>query len=118
MTNDLQEYKSDLKQFIAEGQTIGQIAEFYNISKPTLYKDLRELGLNPPKSKNSPIVDLNRLQKMLKYLRKPRTCDELCSKFNISLPTLYRDFRRLDSKGHPVVRWGFSRPAKYKVDEK
>lgn len=114
-SKEVREYRRDLRKLIRQGKSIGSIAGFYGISIPTLRKDLKRLELEPPPSKNKPVVNARRLQKLLELLKEPRTAPELMKTLNISNVTLYRDFRRLKDKGVMIGRVGFSRPALYRI---
>lgn len=110
-------YRADIKELIKSGKSIGQLASFYNVSIPTIRKDLKKLGLKPPKSINNPVVDVRRLLKLKELLEVERTAPELCKKLKVSQVTLYRDFKRLEDMGCKVMRVGFSRPALYRLEE-
>lgn len=112
---DNKEYREDIEKLIEADYTISQLAEACGVSLCTMYLDLRKFGIKPPASKNSPVVDESRLERLQKLLDDPKTVIELMESLDISKPTLYRDFKRLEEREIFVSRVGYSRPARYRI---
>lgn len=112
---DNKEYRQQIQELMEEGYTISQLAEACGVSKSTMYLDLRKFGIKPPPSKNSPLVNWDRIQRLQRLLEESRTVKEITEALDISKETLYRDFQRLEERGATVSRVGYSRPALYQI---
>ncbi len=52
---------------------------------------------------------------LVKYLKRPRTLEDLCEKFGWSTISTHRRLRELEDAKINIVRKGVSRPTKYQI---